>query len=205
MGDIGEKVLSPALELLRGSGALLEGHFLLSSGRHSDKYVQCARLLQYPEKAAAALAPVAEQVRASVAAGGLAVDVLAGPAMGGILVAYELGRQLGLPAFFTERGDDGIMSLRRGFEIKPGSRILITEDVITTGKSFGECAAVLEARGGIISALACVVDRRTPGVEVPWPLYAACRVDAKNQAPEDCELCRQGLPLVKPGSRRIGR
>ncbi|MDR2314655.1 MAG: orotate phosphoribosyltransferase [Spirochaetaceae bacterium] len=205
MKDAADKDLSPALELLRESGALLEGHFLLSSGRHSDRYFQCARLLQYPEKAAAVLAPVAERIRADAAAGNIAVDALAGPAIGGILAAYELGRQLGLPAFFTERGDDGIMTLRRGFEIKPGSRILITEDVITTGKSFGECAGVLEARGGIVSALACVVDRRAPGVEVPWPLYAACRVDAQNLDPGDCELCRQGLPLVKPGSRKVGQ
>jgi len=95
------------------------------------------------------------------------------------------------------------MSLRRGFEVKPGDRILIAEDVITTGKSFGECAAVLEGRGALIGALACVVDRRAPGVNVPWPLFAACSVEAKNWDAGDCELCRRGIAVVKPGSRKM--
>jgi orotate phosphoribosyltransferase len=193
---------------------MLEGHFLLSSGRHSDKYFQCAKLLQYPGRAAAALAFAVERIRADMAAGKIAVDAVVGPAMGGITVAYELGRQLGLPAFFTERGDDGKMTLRRGFEVQPGERILITEDVITTGKSFGECAAVLESLGAEITALACVVDRRADGnsyngsgsrlgVEVPWPLYAACKVEAASWEADNCELCRKGIPVVKPGSRKL--
>jgi orotate phosphoribosyltransferase len=190
---------------------MLEGHFLLSSGRHSDKYFQCAKLLQYPGRAAEALAPVAERIRADMAAGKIAVDAVAGPAMGGIITAYEIGRQLGLPAFFTERGGDGKMSLRRGFEVEPGERILISEDVITTGKSSCECAEVLESLGAKISALACVVDRRAGGgcgdsgsnPQIPWPLYAACRVDALNWDAEDCELCKKGVPAVKPGSRKI--
>jgi orotate phosphoribosyltransferase len=200
--------------LLRESGAMLEGHFLLSSGRHSDKYFQCAKLLQHPERTAAALATVVEKIRADMAAGKIAVDAVVGPAMGGIIVAYEIGRQLGLPAFFTERGDEGKMALRRGFEVQPGQCILITEDVITTGKSFGECAAVLEERGAKVTALACVVDRRAEGnshdrsssnlgVTVPWPLYAACKVDATNWDTDNCELCKQGIPAVKPGSRKI--
>ncbi|MDR1306078.1 MAG: orotate phosphoribosyltransferase [Treponema sp.] len=190
------------IELLRESGAMLEGHFLLSSGRHSDKYFQCARLFRYPDRSAQALAGTAERIKADMAAGKLAVDAVAGPAMGGIVAAYEMGRQLGLPAFFTERDGQGLMSLRRGFEITPGERILITEDVITTGKSLKECAAVLEGLGARISALACVVDRRGPGVEAPWPLYAACTVEARSWDAEDCELCRKGIPVVKPGSRK---
>jgi orotate phosphoribosyltransferase len=183
---------------------MLEGHFLLSSGRHSDKYFQCAKLLQHPAGAAAALAPAVERIRADIAAGKIAVDAVVGPAMGGIIAAYEIGRQLGLPAFFTERGDDGKMTLRRGFEVQAGERILITEDVITTGKSFGECAEVLEALGAKISALACVVDRRADGnAPTPWPLYAACRVEAANWDAENCELCKKGIPAVKPGSRKI--
>ncbi|MDR3247434.1 MAG: orotate phosphoribosyltransferase, partial [Treponema sp.] len=110
-------MMDKAIALLRESGAMLEGHFLLSSGRHSDRYFQCARLLQYPDKADAALSAVAEQLKADIAAGKLAVDAIVGPAMGGIIVAYELGRQLGLPAFFTERDDSGAMTLRRGFEV----------------------------------------------------------------------------------------
>jgi len=191
------------LALLRDSGAMLEGHFLLSSGRHSDRYFQCAKLLQYPDKAAAALAGVAEKIKSDIQAGKLEIDAVVGPAMGGIVVAYELGRQLGLPAFFTERDDTGTMLLRRGFEARPGQKILITEDVVTTGKSFGECAAALENLGAKITALACVVDRRQTGIEVPWLFYPACKVSAANWEADSCELCKKGIPAVKPGSRKI--
>jgi orotate phosphoribosyltransferase len=190
------------ITLLRESGAMLEGHFLLSSGRHSDRYFQCARLLQYPDRAAAALAQTAARIKADIQAGKLALDAVAGPAMGGIVVAYELGRQLGLPAFFTERDDSGAMTLRRGFAIEPGTRILIAEDVVTTGKSSGESAMVLESLGGQIAALACVVDRRAPDAGIPWPLYAAVKLEAANWDSKDCELCKQRIPLVKPGSRK---
>jgi len=190
------------LGLLRDSGAMLEGHFLLSSGRHSDRYFQCARLLRYPDMAAAALAGIAEKIRRDMESGEPGIDAVVGPAMGGIIVAYELGRQLGLPAFFTERDDSGAMALRRGFEITPGQKILITEDVITTGKSYGECAALLESLGAKVVALACVVDRRQSG-EVPWPFYPACKVEATNWDAGDCELCKKGIPVVKPGSRKV--
>jgi orotate phosphoribosyltransferase len=182
---------------------MLEGHFLLSSGRHADRYFQCARLLQYPDKAAEALAGVAERLRNDINTGKIKIDAIVGPAMGGIIVAYELGRQLGLPAFFTERDDTGAMSLRRGFEVEPGQNILISEDVVTTGKSSGESARVLEAAGAKIAALACVVDRRAPGVELSWPFYAACKVDVANWEAADCELCKKGIPAVKPGSRKM--
>ncbi|MDL2230031.1 orotate phosphoribosyltransferase [Treponema sp. OttesenSCG-928-L16] len=195
--------MKTAIDLLRESEAMQEGHFLLSSGRHSDRYFQCARLLQYPDRAAAALAPLAEKIKADMAAGKLEIDAVVGPAMGGIIVAYELGRQLGLPAFFTERDDTGTMTLRRGFEVGRGQRILIAEDVVTTGKSSGESAAVLEALGAKISAIACVVDRRAPGIPVSWPLYAACAVEVMNWEAGGCELCRKNIPLVKPGSRKL--
>ena len=194
-----EKVLT----LLRDSGALLEGHFLLSSGRHSDKYFQCAKLLQYPDRSAAAFSGVAEKIKADIQAGKLSVDAVVGPAMGGIVAAYELARQLGLPAFFTERGDDGRMTLRRGFEVSPGQKILVTEDVVTTGKSFGECAAVLEGFGAQVVALACLVDRRQTDIDVPWPFYPACAVEAANWEAASCDLCKKGIPAVKPGSRTI--
>jgi len=194
-----EKVLA----LLRDSGAMLEGHFLLSSGRHSDRYFQCAKLLQYPRMAEEALAGVAEKIRLDIQAGKLEIDAVVGPAMGGIIVAYELGRQLGLPAFFTERDDAGAMVLRRGFEVRPGQKILITEDVVTTGKSFGECASALKALGANITALACVVDRRQAGIAIPWPFFPACAVNAANWEAGTCELCKKGIPAVKPGSRKI--
>jgi orotate phosphoribosyltransferase len=192
------------IELLRESGAMLEGHFLLSSGRHSDRYFQCARLLQYPDRAAAALEGTAARISADIAAGKLAVDAVVGPALGGIIVAYELGRLLGLPAFFTERDETGAMSLRRGFEVAAGARLLIAEDVVTTGKSSGESAAVLEARGGRVTALACLVDRRRSGAPpLPWPHYPACTVEVSDWEAPACALCAQGLPLVKPGSRKL--
>ena len=201
------------LTLLKESGAMLEGHFLLSSGRHSDKYFQCAKLLQFPEKAAAAFSGVAERIRcdmqagmtAGMAVGRLEIDLVAGPAIGGIIAAYELGRQLGLPVIFTERDETGTMALRRGFEIRPGQKVLITEDVVTTGKSFGECAFALESLGAKVTALACIVDRRQKNIEVPWPFYPACKVDVLSWEPEICELCKKGIPVVKPGSRQINR
>ena len=189
------------LELLRESGAMLDGHFLLSSGRHSGRYFQCARLFRYPLWAEEALVPVAARIRADIDAGLLALDAVAGPAMGGIIAAYELGRQLGLPALFTERDDSGIMSLRR-FEAR-GLRCLIAEDVITTGKSSLECAAALEKSGALAVAAACLVDRRAAEEGgAPWPVYAGCRVEAESREPSSCELCGQGIPLVKPGSRK---
>ncbi|MDR3161102.1 MAG: orotate phosphoribosyltransferase [Spirochaetaceae bacterium] len=197
-------MMEDVIGLLRESGAMLEGHFLLSSGRHSDRYFQCARLLQYPDRAAAALEGPAARIRSDMAAGKLAVDAVVGPAMGGIIVAYELGRLLGLPAFFTERDERGAMSLRRGFEVAAGARFLIAEDVVTTGKSSGESAAVLEALGGRVAALACLVDRRAPGTPLPWPLYPACTVAVSDWEAGSCGLCAQGLPLVKPGSRPPG-
>jgi len=195
--------MNDTIALLRQSGALLEGHFLLSSGRHGDRYFQCARLLMYPDRAAVALSGVVEKLKADIKAGKLKIDAVVGPAMGGIIVAYELGRQLGLPALFTERDDSGVMTLRRGFELEPGENILIAEDVVTTAKSSGECARALEERGGKIAALACIVDRRAPGVELEWPFYAACRLDAANWDAGECELCKKGVPLVKPGSRKF--
>jgi orotate phosphoribosyltransferase len=195
--------MEEVINLLKESGAMLEGHFLLSSGRHSNRYFQCAKLLQYPDRAARALKGVADRLRADIQAGKLAVDAIVGPAMGGIIVAYELGRQLGLPAFFTERDDTGAMTLRRGFEVAPGQRILIAEDVVTTAKSSGESAKVLEGLGAKVAALACIVDRRAEGLTAPWPLYPAVKVDVANWEAADCELCKKGIPAVKPGSRKF--
>jgi orotate phosphoribosyltransferase len=192
------------IDLLRESGAMLEGHFLLSSGRHSDKYFQCAKLLQYPEKARSALEQPAGLIINDIKAGKIKVDIVAGPAMGGIIAAWEIGRQLSLPAIFTERDESGTMVLRRGFEIQHGQNVLIVEDVVTTGKSSLECAAALEAAGAVITGLACVVDRRAEGTsDIPWPFYPAVKVSAGNWESSVCELCKKGIPAVKPGSRKI--
>jgi orotate phosphoribosyltransferase len=199
----GEK-MDDVIELLKKTGAMLEGHFLLSSGKHSNRYFQCAKLLQYPEKAQKALESAVSRIKNDIKNGKLKVDIVAGPAMGGIIAAYEVARQLSLPAIFTERDESGKMVVRRGFELKPGQNILITEDVVTTGKSSMECAAVITAAGASIAALACLVDRRTEGAqEIPWPFYPAVKLSAGNWQTSECELCKKGLPAVKPGSRKI--
>ncbi|MCY6957065.1 MULTISPECIES: orotate phosphoribosyltransferase [Clostridium] len=182
------------IEILKEVEALLEGHFLLSSGRHSNRYVQCAKLLQYPDKAEKVLSIVYDKVK------NIDFDIVLGPAMGGIVVAYELGRQLGKPAIFTERVD-GKMTLRRGFEIKPGQKVLITEDVVTTGKSSLETAEVIKELGGEVVGLCCIVDRKSSNIE--YPIYSAIELEIESFDKEECPLCKQGIPYVKPGSRKI--
>ena len=182
------------IDILKEVGALLEGHFLLSSGRHSDRYCQCAKLMQYPDKAEKVLSVVTEKLK------DVEFDIVLGPAMGGIVVAYELGRQLGKPAIFTERVD-GVMSLRRGFEIEPGQKVLITEDVVTTGKSSMETAEVIKSLGGEVVGIACIVDRRSNDIELP--VYSAIELDIKSYDKEECPLCKKNIPYIKPGSRNI--
>lgn len=186
--------MTNVIDELKQSEALLEGHFLLSSGRHSNRYCQCAKLLQYPERAERVLATVVEQLK------GKEIDMVVGPAMGGIIVAYELGRQLGVPAIFTER-EDGKMTLRRGFEVKPGQKLLITEDVVTTGKSSMETIEVLKSYGAEVIGIACIVDRSAQAI--PSPVYGAVKLDIESWEADNCPLCKQGLPYVKPGSRKF--
>jgi orotate phosphoribosyltransferase len=194
---------SNTVEILKECSAMLEGHFLLSSGRHSDRYFQCARLLQYPQKAEAALRPLVQRLLAFRNEGKLKFDAVVGPALGGIVVAYEIGRQLGVPAFWTERDETGAMALRRGFEVSAGMNILIAEDVVTTGKSSGESIKVLEMAGAKVSALCCIVDRIAPGVELELPFYSAVKLEAANWEAAECPLCKKKLPVLKPGSRKI--
>ncbi len=182
------------IEQLRESGALLEGHFLLSSGRHSNRYCQCAKLLQYPDRAEKVLRIVADKVK------DLGIDMVVGPAMGGIVVAYELGRQLGVPAVFTER-ENGEMTLRRGFEVQKGQRVLVTEDVVTTGKSSLETIKVLQEMGAEVVGIACIVNRSTQ--PLAYPLFDAVKLNIESWDPADCPLCKEGIPYVKPGSRAI--
>ncbi|MDP4091304.1 MAG: orotate phosphoribosyltransferase [Bacillota bacterium] len=182
------------IDILKECEALLEGHFLLSSGRHSDKYCQCAKLLQYPDKAQQVLAVAAERLKA------VDFDIVVGPAMGGIIVAYELGRQCGKPAIFTER-EEGKMTLRRGFQINPGQRVIITEDVVTTGKSSLETAEVIRAFGGEVVGIACIVNRSTGNLDLP--IYSCTKLEIESYDKEDCPLCRAGIPYIKPGSRNI--
>lgn len=178
------------------SDALLHGHFLLSFGKYSDGYVQCAKLLQYPDKEKQAVKVIVEKLKEAQ----VEVDLVVGPAMGGIVIAYEVGRKLGVPAIFTERENDE-MTLRRGFEVHPGQKILVVEDVITTGKSSLETIKVLEAYGAQIVGLACLPNRSKPN-QLAYPIYASTDVTINAYDPNDCPLCKQQLPLVKPGSRK---
>lgn len=182
------------IDILKEVDALLEGHFLLSSGKHSNRYCQCAKLLQYPEKAEKVLAVVADKVK------DINIDLVVGPAMGGIIVAYELGRQLNKPAIFTERVD-GAMTLRRGFEIKPGQKILITEDVVTTGKSSMETVEVIKSFGGEVVGIACIADRTVGNVGLP--VWGAIKLEIETWDKEECPLCKKGIEYIKPGSRAI--
>lgn len=183
-------------EILKRTGAILGGHFLLSSGIHSDGYIQCARMLQYPFHADQVLKLIAKKVRH------LDIEIVVGPALGGIIVAYELGRQLHKKAMFAER-KNGIMQFRRGFVIRPGEKVLITEDVITTGKSTLEVKELVEERGADVIGVACIVDRRSEEYYLDIPLYGALKMDIQTYSPEDCPLCRQGIPIENPGSRFI--
>ncbi len=180
------------LNILEESGALLEGHFLLTSGRHSNRYVQCAKVLRYPDKAEKILKPVADRLKE------LNLDLVVGPAMGGIIVAYEIGRQLGLEAIFTERVD-GEMKLRRGFEIKAGSRVAICEDVVTTAKSSLEVKRLLESLGAEVVALASIIDRTNDNTE--FNIISAVKLEIETFDKENCPMCAKGIPYEKPGSR----
>ena len=184
------------LELLEESKALLTGHFLLSSGKHSNRYIQCAKLIQYPEKTE----EVCKIIKEKIDADGIKVDLVVAPAMGGIIIAYELGRVLGVPAIFTERQDD-VMTLRRGFEIPEGANVLVVEDVVTTGKSSYETIKVIEDHGANCLGIACLADR-TSGRDIGIKLYPAISLEINIYDKEDCPFCKEGLELVKPGSRK---
>ncbi len=192
-----ERTMSEAIDILKSCGAFLEGHFLLSSGRHSGAYCQMAYLQQYPDRCAEVMAPVAEVVRNSGA------DVIVGPAMGGIVYAYELARQSGKRAIFTERVDN-VMTLKR-FSIQPGEKCIIAEDVVTTGISSLETKRVIEEAGGVCLGIVCVVDRTKADAPSPIPILAsALKLDLPSYAADECPLCAKGeLPLVHLGSRKM--
>jgi len=183
------------IDLMKQSEAFLEGHFLLSSGNHSGGYCQCAKLLRFPDKAETVLSTVAEQIK------DLGITKVCGPAMGGIIVAYELARQIGVEAIFTERKDDE-MQLRRGFTAGKNDVILIAEDVVTTGKSTMETVKVLRDMGASVIGVGCIVDRREADCVLDFPVYPALKLDIPIYPAENCPLCAKGLPIEKPGSRK---
>ena len=167
------------VEILKKSDALLEGHFLLSSGKHSNRYVQCAKVLRFPQYAEQVLSTVVEQIK------DLDIDLVVGPAMGGVIVSYELGRQLNKETVFTER-KDGVMELRRGFEVKPGAKIIIAEDVVTTGKSTIETKEALEKLGGEVIGVACIANRTSK--DIGMPIYSAIKLDIQVHDADELSL-----------------
>jgi orotate phosphoribosyltransferase len=191
----GGKTMTDTLKIMKECGAFLEGHFLLTSGRHSGQYCQCAKLLRFPDKAAEVLELVEEQVKH------LPITKVCGPAMGGVVVSYEIARRLGVESIFTER-KDGVMQLSRGFTVDENDVVLISEDVVTTGRSTMETLRVLESFGAKVVGVGCIVDRRSPDCQLDMPIYSAAKIDLTSYTPEECPYCKEGsLPLVKPGSR----
>lgn len=188
------------LQHYRDSGALLEGHFLLTSGLHSPVYMQSARVMMYPQRAEALCRALADRIRATL--GPDPVDLVCSPAMGGVVVGYELARQLGVPAIFTERVD-GKFALRRGFDIPKGARVLMAEDVVTTGKSSRECIDCISANGGVVVAASCIVDRSDGEVDLGVPLFALCGFKVPAYREDELPPEMQKLPAVKPGSRGL--
>jgi len=187
------------LDLFRETGAMLEGHFLLSSGKHSDRYFQCALLLEHPRKAEVLAQELARRVRSVHTQ---PYDVVIGPAMGAVTWAYEVARALNCRAQFTERKGEE-MELRRGFQLKPTDRVLVVEDVMTTGGSAREVLALLARMGVRPLATGCIVNRSggNPFEKDGLPLFALADVNAQAWDPAACPLCKQGSRAIKPGSR----
>jgi orotate phosphoribosyltransferase len=180
----------------RAAGALLTGHFVLTSGLHSPFYLQCARVLMEPARAARLVGGLAARV------GPLAPDLVVAPALGGIVLGYELGRQLGCASIFVERVE-GSFTLRRGFDIPPGSRIVVAEDVITTGLSTRECMACCRAQGGDITAVACLIDRSNGKAELDVPMVSLATLDLPTYPQHKVPAELAAIPAVKPGSRGL--
>jgi orotate phosphoribosyltransferase len=182
-------------EILEKSGALLTGHFILTSGRHSAEYMQCAKITQYPAYTKVIAKELAKNFD-------FKVDYAVGPATGGIILAYELAASLGALALFTER-ENGVMTLRRGFEIPKGARVVIAEDVISTGGSVFEVGDVIKKAGAEVSGV-CVIADRSGGVDFGAPLYSCVKLEFKSYEPENCPLCASGeLKAIKLGSRAL--
>ena len=184
-----------AVELMVRAGALLRGHFRLTSGLHSDEYCQCAKVLEHPDVAEELGRMLAERFAED------AVDVVVSPAIGGIVIGHEVARALGVRSLFAER-KDGAMSLRRGFSVSPGERVLIIEDVVTTGGSVREVAEVVSGEGAEIVGFGFIMDRSREPLNLPGPTRALLAGRTmETYEPDACPLCEAGVPIEKPGSR----
>lgn len=184
----------------RDTGALLEGHFILSSGLRSSKYLQCAKVFMHPERAALLCAELARRVQERL--GAEAVEMVVSPAMGGVIVGYEMGRQLGVPAMFTERVD-GAFTLRRGFDLRPGTRVLMAEDIVTTGLSSRECIACIASYGGEVVGASCLIDRSAGTADVGVPLISLVGMDVPAYEADKLPPELEAIPAIKPGSRSL--
>jgi len=177
----------------RETGAYLKGHFRLTSGLHSDEYLQCALVLQHPA--------IAERMGRELAALLPDCDLVASPALGGLIVGHEVARARGVRFIFTERDPNGKMILRRGFSVRPGETAVVVEDVITTGGSTREVIEVLHSLGARVIAAGSIIDRSGGRADLGVPRYALATLEVKSWDPQDCPLCREGIPVEKPGSR----
>ncbi len=187
------------LKVFEENGALLAGHFLLSSGLHSPRYLQCALVLQHPSIAEKLCANLAAKTKADDRIG--PIDLVIAPALGGVIVAHEIARALGVRAMFTER-QDGAMMLRRGFEIGPRERALVVEDVVTTGGSTREVMEVVKQYGGKVAGAGSLIDRSGGAVDLGVPRHALAALEVPTFEPAQCPSCRQGSIAIKPGSRK---
>lgn len=190
--------MDKTLELLKKSDALLEGHFILSSGKHSNKYIQCAKLIENPVYCE----EVANIIGKKLKEKDIKVDLCVGPAMGGVIISYELARALGVNAIFTER-ENGRMTLRRGFEIKEGMKVIIVEDVITTGKSSFETVDVIRSCGAEVLALTSIVNRSNKDEINGLPIISATKIDVDTWDEDEIPDELKNIPATKPGSRSL--
>ncbi|WP_397602832.1 orotate phosphoribosyltransferase [Sphingorhabdus sp.] len=187
------------LSEFRSVDALLEGHFLLSSGRHSAYYLQCARLLMNPERAGRIALAISQKMPRELRT---EVQAVISPAMGGLIIGHEMGRALGVDAMFVER-PEGVFGLRRGFTLTPGTKVLMVEDVVTTGLSSREAIAAIEAAGGVVIAAAAVVDRSAGTAELGVPFFPLIQLNFPTYAPDELPPELAATQAVKPGSRKL--
>ena len=186
------------IKLLKETGALLEGHFILSSGLRSEKYIQCAKLLMFPAKAEVVCKSLADKIKTSE----LEFDAIVSPAIGAILAGYEVSRHLNVPSIFVERVN-GIFALRRGFALNQIKKVLIVEDVITTGKSSLECANVIESLGTKVSGFVCIIDRSSGKSLIKNKIISQISFDIPTYSPENLPEKLKNIKAIKPGSREV--
>lgn len=183
--------------ILKEAGVLMEGHFLLTSGRHSNRYLQCAKIFRNTKYSEALCAVLAEQYKDDN------IQLVIGPAMGAVQMAYEVSRSLKVENFFTERDENGKMVLRRGFAIEEGQRVLVVEDVVTTGGSVKEVIELVQQAGGVVAGVGSIVDRTGGKIDFGVPFRAAYSAPVESWEADECPLCKEGkIELYKPGSRK---